>query len=401
MAKPFDFRKFAATLSCGIALAWAACLAMMFRQGTWILDGKGQPIVTDFIEVWAAGRTTLHGAAASTYDPKLHHAAQVAVAGHAFHGFLWWHYPPFVLFAAMLLALLPYAVSFFVWVAATLAPYAITISLLARSRLAWLIACASPAVFINAVAGQNGYTTAALIGAVVLNLQARPILAGAFLGLLTYKPQFGLLFPLVLVVSGRWRAFWSAAAVAISLIAASWLAFGSTTLKAFAHFLPLASQSLLVDGSAGWKKLQSIYGLARCLGVSNSLASGLQGLTFVACAVGLLWLWRRAISFETKAAALSVATLLATPYAYMYDFPILAVPLALLWRERPFDRVEFVGIGAAGLFLSIYAFGILVAPMGPFAAIAVVALIARRVVLDSPSAVPLHFPWFQIERAIR
>ncbi len=37
-------------------------------------------------------------------------------------------------------------------------------------------------------------------------------LAGVLIGLLAYKPQFGLLIPLVLAVSGRWRVFAAAAA---------------------------------------------------------------------------------------------------------------------------------------------------------------------------------------------
>ena len=36
---------------------------------------------------------------------------------------------------------------------------------------------------------------------------ARPILAGVLFGLMAYKPQFGVMIPLVLVATGRWRAF--------------------------------------------------------------------------------------------------------------------------------------------------------------------------------------------------
>jgi arabinofuranan 3-O-arabinosyltransferase len=51
-------------------------------------------------------------------------------------------------------------------------------------------------------------------------------------------------------------------------------------------------------------------------------------------------LWRGRMPFALKAAALATATLLATPYVYIYDFPILAVALAFLWRQREFDRRE-------------------------------------------------------------
>ena len=44
------------------------------------------------------------------------------------------------------------------------------------------------------------------------------VLVVVLIGLLAYKPQFGLLIPLVLLVSGRWRAILSAAATVALLI---------------------------------------------------------------------------------------------------------------------------------------------------------------------------------------
>ena len=45
---------------------------------------------------------------------------------------------------------------------------------------------------------------------VLLQLEARPLLAGLLLGLLTYKPHFGLLFPIALMFGGYWRALFAA-----------------------------------------------------------------------------------------------------------------------------------------------------------------------------------------------
>ena len=60
---------------------------------------------------------------------------------------------------------------------------------------AFLVALGFPAALWNVTAGQNGFLTAALIGGTLGLLERRPALAGVCLGLLTYKPQFGLLFP--------------------------------------------------------------------------------------------------------------------------------------------------------------------------------------------------------------
>jgi arabinofuranan 3-O-arabinosyltransferase len=48
------------------------------------------------------------------------------------------------------------------------------------------------------------------------------VLAGICLGLLTYKPQFGLLFPIALIAVGHWRVFVSASVTAIAMFVVSW-----------------------------------------------------------------------------------------------------------------------------------------------------------------------------------
>ncbi|HEX4156927.1 MAG TPA: glycosyltransferase family 87 protein [Rhizomicrobium sp.] len=370
--------KYAVAIAAGLAFAWLGCLAAMWSQHLWILDAQGKPIFTDFLEVWVAGRTALHGAAAAAYDPVLHHAAQAAAVGHALQGFLWWHYPPLFLLVAAALALLPYLVAFIVWSAATLACYAAIVAAIARSRMAALVACGLPAVFVNTVVGQNGCFTAVLIGGALLNLETRPIFAGMFLGLLTYKPQMGLLFPIVLLATGRWRSFVSAGIVAAFAIAVPWYVFGEDTFRAFLRFLPRASDSLLTHGDAGWNKLQTVYGLARWLGCANLPAALLQATVTFAVAVAVVRLWRRDVTFGLKAAAMATAVFAVTPYLYMYDFPILAAPLAFLFRDREFDRVELAGVALANLCLLAFACGVVAIPIGPLAIGAVGAIIVRR-----------------------
>src|SRR5436309_2254785 len=70
-----------------------------------------------------------------------------------------------------------------------------------------LLAAAYPAVFVNLGHGHNGFLTAALLGGALVLLDRRPIVAGVLFGLMAYKPQFGLMIPLVLIATGRWRAF--------------------------------------------------------------------------------------------------------------------------------------------------------------------------------------------------
>ena len=199
-------------------------------------------------------------------------------------------------------------------------------------RIGVLFALGFPAAIWNVTAGQNGFLTAALIGGTLGLLERQPALAGICLGLLTYKPQFGLLFPLVLIADRRWLTIAVATLTAIVLAALSWLAFGSASWQAFVHWMPITSHALLDEGALDWYRLQSVFGLVRAHGGSETLAWTVQGVLTLSLAVGLVWLWQSRAAFELKAAALAAGALLATPYLFMYDLVVLAVAVAFLLR---------------------------------------------------------------------
>ncbi len=380
----------AAAAACGLALAYPAYLFLMYQSHSWILAANGRPAVTDFLVFWLAGVSTLKGAAAAAYDPHLFHVAEVAAAGHKFAGQLPWRYAPIFLFVVAPLALLPYFTAFLVWVGATFAAFSLTISRISRSRLALVLACATPAVFINAICGQNGPVTAALIGGALLCLEERPVLSGIFLALLTYKPQFGILFPLVLIAGGYWRALIAAMIATAAGTIASWAAFGGGTLVAFLHFLPITSNALLVHGANGFGKLQTVYGLMRWLGFGNLAGWVAQGMLIAVIAATLVWLWQRKLPFALKAAAFAAATLLATPHLYAYDFAVMIVSFAFLYRQRAFDTLEMAGVAVANLFVGAFLF--FPTPIGLVALAITVALIARRVLQEERvSRAVVHF----------
>ena len=92
---------------------------------------------------------------------------------------------------------------------------------------------ASPFAAWNFLIGQNGFLTASLLRASLLLLERRPVLAGVFIGCLTYKPQFGIFLPVALIAARQWRACVSAAVTVISLVAASAATFGVDGWVAF------------------------------------------------------------------------------------------------------------------------------------------------------------------------
>src|SRR5215469_9724362 len=94
----------------GIAAGYAASLGLMFARHQWVADASGRPIVIDFLAPFTAGRMALEGRALAAYDANIHHAAEIALVGHAFSGGLAWPYPPHFFFVTAALALLPYAI---------------------------------------------------------------------------------------------------------------------------------------------------------------------------------------------------------------------------------------------------------------------------------------------------
>ena len=355
-------------------------------KGDWLIGHDGG-VASDFVNVWAAGKLALGGHAASAYDWGIHKAAEESAVGHSFDGYFGWHYPPTFLFVAIPLSLLPYAVAYVVWVFGTFPAYLAAIRAIIGDRIAYMLAAAFPAVLANFVVGQNGFLSAGLIGGTLVLLERRALLAGVLLGLLTYKPHLGLLFPIALIAGWHWRAFLTAGIVATLMAAASWAAFGAEAWRAFVAGIGKSSQAFLSDGWADFGKLQTAFGLTRTLGGSETLAWSVQAGVVVLAAAAIAVLWRSRASYEIKAAALGTGAMLATPYLYMYDVVVLAVPLAYLirlGRSRGFLPHELAAMGFVCLLIVIFPF--VKAPVG-FAAVLIVAgLIARRVLTPQHEA---------------
>ncbi len=363
-------------------------LAALYAVGEWIRDRAGHYILADFVTLWSAGRLVLDGQAAGVYDWEIAKHAQVAVTGVDYTGHLGFHYPPPFLFVVAALAYVPFGLSYIGWIALTFAPYAAVIRALVGRPVGWWLALAFPALFYNFVIGQNGCLTAALLGGTLLFIPTRQILAGICLGLLTYKPQYGPLFPLVLLATGQWRVIIAAAATTLAIAAASWLVFGSDTWLAFVHWAPM-TPTFLTNGEVYFGKLQSMLGFVRFAGGSENAAWIAHWSFAVTVAIAVTLLWRSAARYELKAAALATGAVLATPYVFMYDLVVLAIPMALLVRigfDTGFRKIELYALWiAAGLLVS---FDVFIAPVGFIAALVLAGLIADRALVELGLAQP-------------
>lgn len=287
----------------------------------------------DFIAFWAAGKLVLQGDPIAAYDVAVHNRLQLDLV--QFDGLMPFAYPPPFLMVVTPFALMPYATAAIVWVALTFALY-----LLAAQRLApgagWP-AAAFPPVMINGIIAQNGLLTGAIFISGVTLLQRRPLLAGMVLGCLVIKPHLAVLLPIALAAGGHWRGFAGAALSSVALALAALAIFGIEAYAAFLEQMPLFS-SIAAKGLVGWHKMASVYAALRLAGAGATFAWSAHILIALAAALAVGLVWRSAAELDAKAALLAAASVLISPYVYLYDTVLLIVPF--LWLARSGEDVR-------------------------------------------------------------
>jgi hypothetical protein len=242
-------------------------------------------------------------------------------------------------------------------------------------------------VFVNVGHGQNGFLTAALLGGALQILDRKPWLAGLLIGLLAYKPQFGVLIPVALLASQRWSTIIAAGVTIAALVAIRFASLGDGVWHAFIDSMNFTQTVVLEQGGTGWEKIQSAFSAARNWGADIRTAYAIQTALGVMLATTIAWLWHSEAAFELKASALATASLLATPYVLDYDLVVLAVALAFLARHgftRGFRDYEISLLAAAWIvpLLSRGVAGATGIPLGLLVMLALYGFTLKRALRD-------------------
>jgi len=330
-----------------ILIAASAVMIAWLLLGEGNRDPLGRPVGTDFVSFWTVSWALLHDQTQSIYRPDLLAALERTVEEGA-NSFYAWLYPPIALLIVYPLALLPYLWSLFVWLAAGTAFYLSALWRIVPRPLTLWLGLAFPAFLINIEHGQNAFLTTAMISWALLLLSSRPGWAGIMIGLLTFKPQLGLLVPLALIAGRQWRALAAATLTAMTLMGATVFLFGAHIWAEYLGVMPLA-RDVLDAGLVPTYKMQSVYAALRLLGASVVAAYAAQMLVTVASALIVLWIWRQRADQDLKNAALLLATLLATPFLLDYDLMYLAPVIAWLATAAmrsgplPWERIALAG----------------------------------------------------------
>ncbi|MBL8709478.1 MAG: DUF2029 domain-containing protein [Rhodospirillaceae bacterium] len=324
-------------------LATAALLVLGLRA--WILGDphlRGHMIGFDFVNLWSGAHLAHLGAVGSLFDFDAYNQFVRAHFGAGYPLHLW-SYPPHFLTLIYPLAAFDYFPALLIWSAVTLLVFVWGLRQLGFRGSDLILLALGPATAMNIFSGQTGLLAAGLLFAVIGNFGHRPWLAGICAGLLTIKPQLGLLVPLLLLVQWQWRVVLAGALTLAVLVSLSLLWFGSEPWQGFRDMtLPLGVRVMLSADMAGAIPLRPGWGTGlQLLGLPVAAAFAIQSAIAIALVAATLWLmwWRPRFHAATPVvgprlwAPLLMATLLVTPYLHNYDLTLMAPVVLWCWRD--------------------------------------------------------------------
>jgi len=340
------------------------------------------PSSRDFVSFWGAAKLAWAGTPALAYNNAALHAVQVKVASFSGSAEMPFPYAPAFLLILMPFAALPFPLAMVVWTLGTWGLYAFAARRFAPEA-GWL-PLAFPAIFATAAIGQNGFLTATLflVGLALLH-RGRQFAAGLVLGCLVLKPQLALMLPVAMLAGREWRVIAGAIVSATALMLVGVLAFGPAVTTAWLDQMPLYAR-IARDGLVGWHKLVSVYAAAREAGMPEQAAFTLHAVVALAAAALVARCWTSKTEPMAKAAVLAAATMLASPYVYLYDALVL-IP-AFVWlvqRRAPIALVATLWLSP--LLIIVQTAGAVPVNIGPLLPIALLGL-SYRAWRDAPTA---------------
>ena len=296
----------------------------------WLLYGA-QRSFNDFFGFWSFGRAAASGIDVYDISELRTFQNELTSAEHSWYPYF---YPPSLLLPLIPLSAFPLRIAYIVWSVGGITAYiATTLGRRWRST-AGLSLLLAPTTLLTFIFGHSGLISSALLIGGLRQIEKRPILAGVLLGLLTAKPQNGLLVPVVLLAGRYWRVTGIASLVTLALVMSSGGVFGAAIWLDWLSAGPSNWRLFWVVffGYAG-HLMPTVAASMRQIGASSALADTAQ----VAVALGVFFItWRickRGITERTIPAVL-VGTILVTPYMYIVDLPLMTAAIVMAWQQR-------------------------------------------------------------------
>lgn len=320
-----------------LPLAALVTLAAVMVIGAFVASDEEGQLGGDFPAFYAAGSIVADGGYEDLYDPVVQRAAQDGLINNE-GGYLFFAYPPFVATGYSWLAPLGYRMAYLVQM--TLMSAAAVASVLLLRPMSSLVQRYPAAVvagvvlfqplLVSLIGGQNTALTMLLVAAAArAEFSGYPVMAGVAIGLLAYKPQYGVPLALIAALSGRWRvlggtlATWAGLYLAgVAALGWGWVGSWWEEATAFRDINASANGDLFVS-LPGF--LEHLTGIGSAAGQALGVAVGGAGLA------AIVWLWHRhRDSVATCYAIGGLGLVLIAPQSLFYEAGIGAITLLLL-----------------------------------------------------------------------
>ena len=288
-------------------------------------------------------------------------------------------YPPFLAAVFRPLSRLPYAGSFAVWLVIASSLYIASLALMFRvcpaipradMAMAWLAALSfEPFAFECELGGQLSVIGCFGVAAALANQRrGRPVLAGACLAMLSYKPTLLILLLPMLVVGRQWRALAGFSLGTLALVVTSLIVAGPDR---YSEFLGLMADYGRAGGSRGTVlktiKFVDLGAFLKLIGITPTLIRPIALAIAFPVLLTLAMAWHRASSGQAGARDLVwAATICWTPvlnlYGPVYDVTMVVPALILAADAVRYDSLRGWPAGFVAVVVVLYATA-LVSPM--------------------------------------
>src|SRR5262245_46259714 len=368
-------------------LSWFIHLQTTLTPG--LVDRAGRIKGSDYIQFFVMGSLMHEGRADALYDAQAHlaegrrriHNDLTLYASHP-------NYGPQVALAFAPLASMPYLWSLLAFLTLSAAAYAFGVWMVWRGsealtpygRVVAVLAAGSPLLLTVVRYGQaSAFALLALSLALAAFRRGRLFLAGFAIGCLAYKPQLGVIFGIVFVLTREWRVVGGAAtAVAVQALVA-WMAAGSTALQQYVRELWLLTQHPnLVETHPS--ELYSIRGFVHLLVPYEPVVAAVGVAALIAAVALGARSWSSKSGLDVRFGTIVVLTILASPHLLSYDLLLLTLPLLVFanWAAQHADHRYRAPVSASLVLLYFAPFsGMIIARLtGVQVAVPVMALLA-------------------------
>jgi Glycosyltransferase family 87 len=303
------------------------------RDATTLVVGR------DFLNFWMFGRAAWLPDPSRFYDPQLYNDALTGLLGAGYPGQNW-SYPPSIMLVAAPFGRLSYLPALACWTILGAAVFVWVAYRTIEDRRLLVPILLSPAAVFCLISGQSSLVTAAMLLTIFACLDRKPVLAGILIGLLTLKPQLGLLFPVMLAASGRRRVFATTALTAVFVAAATAALFGPQVWIDFiVKGLPVQNAVLADPERIATSFYPTIFMNMRGGGASYQLAMAVQAgfSAAAAAAVFFAYRFRKDADPQLLAALFLACSIAAVPYLLSYDTLAIACLAVMLLANGKLD----------------------------------------------------------------